>query len=121
MNWTGKKNLDIIHEIGATLKDRRIKYKLSQEELSQISGISKPTLNRIENGKANMKIESLISLFRVLGMLDGLNDLFRKANMLNDLAPERNRAGEKKERVRKTNSNKATSEEWIWGDEKTKK
>lgn len=120
MNWQEKGNLEIIYDIGSTLKDRRIKYKLSQQELAKISGISIPSLNRIENGKGNMKIESLISLFRVLGMLDGFNDLFKKVNMLNELSANKNRMGEKKERVRKSTTNKSSTEGWTWGDEKTK-
>lgn len=120
VNWKDKSNLEIIHEIGIILRDRRITYKLSQDELAKASGLSVNSLNRIENGKGGMNIESLLSLFKVLGMIDGFDELFRKANMLNSLSPTKSKIGTKKERVRKSSKIKTINKEWTWGDEKKK-
>ncbi|MEA3316209.1 MAG: helix-turn-helix transcriptional regulator [Campylobacterota bacterium] len=39
-----------LHEIGKTIKELRKEKKLTQEELSNIAGISRVTLGKIEKG-----------------------------------------------------------------------
>ena len=45
---------------------RRKEQKLTQEQLSVLAGISKPTLNSFEQGKTNIKLSSAIKILKVL-------------------------------------------------------
>lgn len=47
---------------------RRKEQRLTQEQLSVLAGISKPTLNRFEQGKANLTLDSILKILRVLGL-----------------------------------------------------
>ena len=47
---------------------RRKEQRLTQEQLAVLAGVSKPTLNRFEQGKANITLESVIKIVRVLGL-----------------------------------------------------
>lgn len=47
---------------------RRKEQKLTQEQLSVLVGISKPTLNSFEQGKTNIKLESAIKILKALGL-----------------------------------------------------
>lgn len=46
----------------------------SLRELEELSGVSKTTINNIENGKANPTMETLLLLAKALGV--ELSDLF---------------------------------------------
>lgn len=52
---------------GEKIKQLRIKNKLSQKELAKKCGISYSNLNKIENGKVEPSIETLLKLSKVLG------------------------------------------------------
>lgn len=47
---------------------RRKEQKLTQEQLSVLAGISKPTLNSFEQGKTNIKLNSAIKILKALGL-----------------------------------------------------
>lgn len=47
---------------------RRKEQHLTQEQLAVISGVSKPTLNKFEQGKMSIKLESALRILKVLGM-----------------------------------------------------
>lgn len=51
--------------IGNQMKQMRINAKMSQQELADMSGISRATLTLVENGKG-AKLDTLISLLRSL-------------------------------------------------------
>ena len=59
LNWAGL-TLEAIK--------RRKEQRLTQEQLAVLAGVSKPTLNRFEQGKANITLESVIKILRVLGL-----------------------------------------------------
>lgn len=48
------------------LKEIREEKKLSQTELARLSGISRVTINKIENGKSNGNMKSIERLSEVL-------------------------------------------------------
>jgi transcriptional regulator with XRE-family HTH domain len=50
------------------LKQLRHEYKLSQFELAQESGVSLPTIQKIESGQANPTLEVMEKIFSVLGL-----------------------------------------------------
>ena len=47
---------------------RRKEQKLTQEQLSVLAGVSKPTLNSFEQGKTTIKLESALKILKVLGL-----------------------------------------------------
>ncbi|MBE6594332.1 MAG: helix-turn-helix transcriptional regulator [Ruminococcaceae bacterium] len=56
------------------MRDARTKLHLSQGELARQIGVSRQTINMIENGGYNPTIELCIRICRALGLT--LNDLF---------------------------------------------
>jgi putative transcriptional regulator len=56
------------------MKELRTSLGLSQAELAKRVGVSRQTINMIENGSYNPTIELCIKLCRVLGVT--LNDIF---------------------------------------------
>ena len=47
---------------------RRKEQGLTQEQLSVLAGVSKPTLNSFEQGKTNIKLDSAFKILSVLGL-----------------------------------------------------
>ena len=47
---------------------RRKSQGLTQEQLSVLAGVSKPTLNRFEKGGTSVRLESALRILRVLGL-----------------------------------------------------
>ena len=47
---------------------RRKQQRLTQEQLAVLAGVSKPTLNRFEQGQLNITLENAIKIFKVLGL-----------------------------------------------------
>lgn len=58
------------HRIVQEAIKRRKEQKLTQEQLSVIAGVSKPTLVNFEKGRTTMKLGSCLSILKVLGMLE---------------------------------------------------
>jgi len=53
---------DKLSRLGSTIKELRIKRGLSQQELACILKVDKAYISRIENGKKNLTIRSLIKI-----------------------------------------------------------
>lgn len=47
---------------------RRKAERFTQEQLAVLAGVSKPTLNRFEQGKTNITIENALKILRTLGL-----------------------------------------------------
>lgn len=54
--------------VGEKIKERRTVLNITQQELSEISGIGLRTIIKIENGKGNPSLETLSQIVDVLGM-----------------------------------------------------
>jgi transcriptional regulator with XRE-family HTH domain len=68
----------ILLELGARMARRRLDLQLTQAELAEQAGVSKRTVERIESG-ASAQLSSLVRLFRVLGLMSGLEQLLPEA------------------------------------------
>lgn len=55
-------------EIGETIKKRRELLGLLQPQLAAISGVSRRTIQLVENGKANPSLETLLKIADPLGL-----------------------------------------------------
>ena len=53
--------------IGEQLKDERLKAGLTQEELADKIGTKKSFISRVEKGKADIQLSTLVKVFRGLG------------------------------------------------------
>lgn len=53
--------------IGEQLKDERLKAGLTQEELADKIGTKKSFVSRVENGKADIQLSTLVKVFRGVG------------------------------------------------------
>lgn len=68
---------EILSELGTRFKNSRIEANLTQEELSELSGVSRTTIARLEGGK-NISLTAFISLLRYVDELNGLSTFMKK-------------------------------------------
>ncbi|MDY0338177.1 MAG: helix-turn-helix transcriptional regulator [Acholeplasmataceae bacterium] len=103
-------NSQIINEIGTRIKARRIALNMTQKELATESDVSLRTISGFENGE-NISLDNLISILRVLRLLQELNGLFPE-KMINPF--DVLELGQSKKRVyRKRGIN---NKPWKWGE-----
>jgi len=62
----------ILTEIGLRITRRRLAQQMTQAELAEQAGIGKRTLERVEAG-LTAQFSTMIRIFRVLGLLPGLD------------------------------------------------
>lgn len=72
---------EICLEIGRRLALIRLSLGLSQEALSVRSGVSKRTVERLENGTANPKIDAFVRVCLALGRAEGFEQLLPKPEL----------------------------------------
>ena len=58
----------LISRIGKQIKERRATLRITQQDLSEMAGISPNTLYKIERGQANPSLSVLTKVAEVLGM-----------------------------------------------------
>lgn len=73
----------ILYELGERLKALRKYRKYSRDELAARSGVSKATIERMENHKAPITIDNLISIAFALEAEGGFRELFKKPKYRN--------------------------------------
>ena len=54
--------------INETIKLRRVEQKLTQQELSERSGVSQQLISKIENGKAQPSLRTITKLAEALSL-----------------------------------------------------
>lgn len=106
----------ILSELGERLTARRIDMGLTQAALARQAGVSKRTVERLENGEST-QTQSLIRIMRALELLAALDALLpdsrpRPMDLLK-------RAGRRRQRVSQSAEGKAadSAELWTWEDE----
>ena len=65
--------MNSLQKIGEKIKDRRKVLNIGQETLADFSGVGITTISNLENGKGNITIETLDSLFEILGLELSIN------------------------------------------------
>lgn len=82
MNAEFVTNQDIILMLSKRIKEYRLAARLSQKEMVEKSGVGLATISHFERGVSqNMTINNFISLLRVVGMENRLNDLLPELPM----------------------------------------
>ena len=72
MNIFGMSDKAIIKEIGRRVKRKRLESNLTQQDVADLSGISRPTVSDLERGNP-FEILTLIQVLRVLDALDEID------------------------------------------------
>ncbi len=55
-------------EIGRLIKNRRVELKITQQGISDMTGISTPIISALENGTSNISLNNLSEILDVLGL-----------------------------------------------------
>jgi transcriptional regulator with XRE-family HTH domain len=100
MDWYSMTNKRILIEIGSRIKHHRIKKNLTQLELANKSGLSRPAVSMIERGNG-ANLSSLIEILRMLDLLQNMEYLFPEdeispIELIKLKGKERKRASSKK-------------------------
>ncbi len=74
--WNGPLEMDDAHSykpffeeaIADAIKDRRLKQKLSERDLSELAGVSRSTVQRLESGGNGVTLASLTRVMKALGL-----------------------------------------------------
>lgn len=108
----------LLSELGGRLARYRLRANLTQQSLADEAGLSKRTVERVENGEP-VQLVSFIRLCRALDLLEGLD------RWLPEPAPspiERLRLqGRERQRASPASEEEAagdsTPEPWVWGED----
>ena len=108
----------VLAEMGQRLTAARLEQGLTQAELAQAAGVSKRTVERLEDG-ASVQLTNLVRCLRALDRLEGLERLLPEtpANPLDLLKQAKTR----RSRVRNARASgvaETGAAPWVWGDEK---
>ena len=60
-------NSELQIEVGNKIKELRLKFNMSQSELSKLCGIPQSKISQIENGSINITLRTIETIFSVLG------------------------------------------------------
>ncbi len=103
----------VLLELGQRLARQRLSQGITQEQLADAAGVSKRTVQRLEDG-APAQLPNLIRCLRALGCLDALDALLpHDARNPIDLLERR---GQPRQRARPGVAEPA-AKPWVWGDE----
>lgn len=63
-----KDNEEISKKLGLAIRQIRKRLKLSQSELADLAGVSLNYISQVERGKPKAQLDTLLSVFEVLGL-----------------------------------------------------
>lgn len=58
--------LELAHQIGSRIKELRLKKGLTQFDLSAMCNMERANISRIESGKTNLTLQTIVTLSKVL-------------------------------------------------------
>lgn len=105
----------VLEELAARLRAARLSLNLSQERLAKEAGVGRVTLQRLEEGKVNASLPSLIRVLRALGLSESLDQLVPVPSP--SPIEELRRHGRSRQRAGSSRSDVRKSDSWSWGDE----
>lgn len=74
MDWYSLTNARIETIVGERLKNLRLEYNITQNDLAKKTGLSRVSISKIERGKG-VNLSSLIEIMRGLRVLENINYL----------------------------------------------
>ena len=107
----------VLTELGARLQRHRVERNLTQDQMADLSGVGRATLQRLERGES-VQTTSMIKLLQALDLLGALDAAIPEALDLPIAALER----EQRKRTRQRGSGRRaslrdTGAPWSWGDQ----
>lgn len=107
-------NEEFLREFGKRIRETRINMDMTQNEAAKKAGVTSKTISRIENGE-DLAVSTMLNVLRALDLVQNIDALIpepiARPSVL--IANEQER-----HRVRKKASQKGSSRQWKWGDEK---
>ena len=89
----------IVRILGSRVKQYRIAHRLTQKEMSELTGINVVTLRNFENGKAyNISMNSFISIIKVLDKVERFEELLPPMDI--SVCEEEKRSNKRAKRVK---------------------
>ena len=111
----------MLADIGDALRQVRLQRNLSQKEVAERSGISRFCLSRIENGIGGVNFDSVLAVWRQLGILPSLTLMLPEPTIpLHDLVKEESRKRKSLPKRVRDRKEKKTSRTWTWGEDMVK-
>lgn len=65
-------NAELLKELGARLRHERITQKIKQEDMAKRCGLARTSLVKLENGDGGVRLVTVVSVMRQLGILNQL-------------------------------------------------
>ncbi len=104
----------ILLELGTRIAEYRLELALTQAELAQQAGISKPTIERVESG-ASAQMTSIIRILRALKLLAHMDHVIPEPGQKPmDLLK---RKSKKRQRAPSKAQSKKQGKPWSWDDD----
>lgn len=114
----GMSDKAILAEIGQRFARSRLNINWTQDALAREAGVSRATLQRIENGES-AQITQYIRLLRALNLMNNLDSMVPEP--LESPVQQSVLSGKTRERAFKPRKKITTktdkTEKWVWGDE----
>ena len=108
-NWASMSDKALIEQIGAFIKQHRLRQNRTQNEVAEEAGISRSTLSLLERGET-VTLLTLIQVLRVLDQLHIMN-AFRVEERVSPIALAKLEK-EKRKRASRENRGKQNLSEW---------
>ncbi|MGU9978300.1 MAG: helix-turn-helix domain-containing protein [Candidatus Oxydemutatoraceae bacterium WSBS_2016_MAG_OTU14] len=70
IEFNNKNNEALMEDISKFIQERRVMKNISQEHLSELSGVSKSSISRFESGKGNLSILNFIAMIKSLNLIN---------------------------------------------------
>lgn len=68
--------VEIIRDLGSRFRDYRMRLNMTQQQLSDMTAVSIPTIYKFENGRmTDMSVSTLIKLMTAIGLSDNWKQL----------------------------------------------
>lgn len=108
----------VMAEMGQRLTAARLEQRMTQAQLAQAAGVSKRTVERLEDG-ASAQLTNLVRCLRALDRLEGLERLLPETPMSPIELLKRSKTPRSRVRhVREQGVAETSGAAWVWGDEK---
>jgi len=110
MSFEHHSNDQVRQRVGDRLRAQRRSRGLTQQDLAELAGLSRPTVSTLERGN-DVSLDSFLSVLRALGLLDGLDTAVPE--------PAVSPMGElqQRSRSRAATPTDTVTPQWVWGDE----
>lgn len=116
MSFSQESNTNLLKKIGEGVRGRRLRKNFSQSNLADLSGVSLPTIARLETGNGNISLLHLLSILKVLDMVDEMMTPFHDLESSPTLLAKASKGKTQKRMRRKRDISIVSENKWVWGE-----